>query len=296
LGEVISLRLIETRFLYYRLIQDTGVGVSFGQIQHPEPFDDSISESSESGSSGDDTSIVANKPRKAPIKSIISAIFEDISSLYRVSILLRRPLNKDKYIRSATTDTHLSSYLFWEKQHVIEKITQWARDIARIKGCSLVTTVNQDDPLIVRLAFANCRRREQLAYWQRHPDRPSLHVTPGSIMPSQEMEPSQGARLESHSQPAKDNSKQKKKTAGHTVATSNKTQESFSTIAASALAEDATIFGRTKTLYAPSTKGGSTILRVPDLPKFSKEALTFDCPYCFAKLDPITMQKRTAWK
>jgi hypothetical protein len=296
LGEVISLIIIETRFPYHRLIQDTGVGVLFGQIQHPEPFDDSRSESSESESSGDNTLIVANKPRKAPIKSIISAIFEDISSLYRVSILLRRPLNKDKYIRSATTDTHLSSYLFWEKQHVIEKTTQWAKDIAGIKGCSSVTTVNQDDPLIVRLAFANCRRREQLAYWRRHPDRPSLHVTLSSIMPSQEMKPSQGARLESHSQPKKENNKQMKKTAGHTVATSNKTQETFSTIAASALAEEATIFGGTKTVYTPSTKGNSTTLRVPDLPKFSQGALTFDCPYCFAKLDPITMQKRTAWK
>jgi hypothetical protein len=287
---------METCFLYHRLIQDTGVGVPFGQIQQPEPFDDSISESTESGSSGDDTSIVANNPRKVPIKSIISAIFEDISSLYRVSILLRRPLIKDKYIRSATTDTHLSSYLFWEKQHVIEKTTQWTKDIARIKGCSSVTIVNQDDPLIVRLAFANCRRREQLAYWQRHPDRPSLHVTPTSIMPFQEMKPSQGARWESRSQPTKDNSKQTKKTSGHTVATSNKTQESFSTIAASALAEEATIFSRTKTVYTPSTKGGSTTLRVPDLPKFSNGALTFDCPYCFAKLDPITMQKRAAWK
>ena len=170
------------------------------------------------------------------------------------------------------------------------------QDIAIIKECSSVNNVNQDDLLIGRLAFANCRRREQLAYWQRYPDRPSLYVTPNSIILSQEIKPSQGVRLNSRSQPTKVNSKQPKNTAGHTVATSNETQESFSTVAASALAKEATIFSQTKTLYALSTRDGLTTLRVPDLPKFSKEALTFDCLYCFAKLDLITTQKRTAWK
>ncbi len=72
--------------------------------------DDSIS----SVSTSSENSIEETKqrrPKKTEYQYIISHIFEQIRSLYKISALLRRPTLRDNYVRSISKDEAISAYV-----------------------------------------------------------------------------------------------------------------------------------------------------------------------------------------
>lgn len=90
-----------------------------------------------------------------------------------------------------------------------------------------------------------------------------------------------------------DSDLQQKKT---TLKPSQKTAQSFSTVAQSVLNDNETFSGRPKTIYAPSMAGPSRGARVPNPPDQVKGAVNFECPYCLTTLNWKSMQQRQLWK
>lgn len=79
--------------------------------------DDSLS----SVSTSSETSIEESKqgrPKKTEYQYIISSIYEQIRSLYKISALLRRPTLRDNYVRSISKDEAISAYIPWDQAYV----------------------------------------------------------------------------------------------------------------------------------------------------------------------------------
>ena len=250
-------------------------------------IDTSISQGLESEGSSDEESDFEAGVTKPPATRLIATIFEHIASLYRVSVLLRRPTVHEKYIRSIPRDEGANSFEVWEKQHILEKIAVWTRKWSEAANSAPAPDTSADNPLIARLAAANCRRRAQLKFWQAHPD-----LQPTTTFPVVDTR-QKGLKFGSQSQMAKE----EEQSSSRTVTTEQRTHQSFTTVAASALNDDATtILGNSKTAYAQSAIGINASLRIPDVPKAPEGSLVFQCPYCFAELDVEIMQQRKTWK
>jgi len=148
--------------------------------------------------------------------------------------------------------------------------------------------------ICARAAAANMRRREQLSYWQKHPDvterpkqAPKAPAEENSVdrlkqrlkvLPSNRLLDSDLPQIETALEP------------------SQKTVQSFSTVAQSVLNDNETFSGRPKTIYAPSTAGASRGTRVPNPPDQPEGAVNFECPYCLTTLNWKSMQQRQLWK
>ncbi len=51
-----------------------------------------------------------------------------------------------------------------------------------------------------------------------------------------------------------------------------------------------------RTVYEPSMQSDAHCPRVPDLPEVPDGVLSFNCPFCYSKLDLRQMQNRHLWK
>jgi hypothetical protein len=237
-------------------------------------------------------------PKHGEMPRVSSLIFEHIRSLYKVSALLRRPKVQDKYIRSVTKDSGRQRALHfaaWDQEHVAEKMWQWALDL-NVKYESRIGGTNY---ICARAAAANMRRREQLSYWQKHPD-----VTEKAKQtPKEPGEETFVDRLKQRLRPPGievllstsllDSDLPQMMT---TLETSQKTAQSFSTVAQSVLNDNETFSGRPKTIYAPSMVGASRGARVPNPPSQLEGTVNFECPYCLTTLNWKSMQQRVLWK
>lgn len=257
------------------------------------PLDEDCGHSSSSSSSGSESfSIKPERPLKngATIKSLLSVVTSQVQSLYEMSTLLRRPAIPDKYIRSAINHqkTEVSHFAKWDQDHVAAKITQWTLDKDKI----FEEPFDPGSFLCSRLAAGNTRRREQLAYWQKHPERPLSKTSPLVSPPKPQQFENRGAQIRqpSVSAPLTD-------AAPRSTDASKITVQTFSTVAQSILQDNVTSSGRPKTIYAPSGHGGFQLpSRVPDVPKASSESPTFACSYCFTELNVNAMSDRQLWK
>jgi hypothetical protein len=223
--------------------------------------------------------------RVIQLRKIISTIFEGIRSLYRISVLLRRPRNSSKYLKSSNTTipSHNALKVTLDYAHVLEKIRQWRHLTMRTKvGGDEEHVVTEEEIqrrkedehqeiadmvfLCQRLTWANLFRRKQFNHWTDCPD----------VSESQER-------------------------ASDTIANPLKGQNSsvihasLSTVAKSALGDNNDV-GHLLTVYAKSVTGRSNTARVPDVPKRSKTDPSFECPFCHIILDSKSMQKREIWK
>lgn len=217
---------------------------------------------------------------------IVSTIFEGIRSLYRISVLLRRPRNFSKYLRSSNTTipSHNALRVTLDYAHILEKIRQWRHLTMRVKvGGDEEHVVTEEEIqrrkenehqeiadiviLCQRLTWANLFRRKQFDYWIDCPD----------VSESQER-------------------------ASDTIANpldgqnSSGIHASLSTVAKSALDNDNKDVGQLLTVYAKSVTGRSNTARVPDVPQRSKTDPSFECPFCHIILDSKSMQTREIWK
>jgi hypothetical protein len=201
--------------------------------------------------------------------------------------LLRRPEIHNKYIRSVSRNQSVSYFADWDKAHVSEKMSQWALD----KGRRYEEPIDACVPLVSRLGAANTRRREQLKYWQKHPDRlTSIGVQSAMSTKEQPAVPKDFKAGFAQNQPRQVGSEP------GMPAPSKGTKQSFSIVAKSVLDDNETFSGRPKTVYEPSAHGGGRFTRVPDAPRPQPGSLTFDCPFCFSELGVKAMQQRQLWK
>jgi hypothetical protein len=241
------------------------------------------SESSESTDSGSEFQDEKNRNRKrAPKICILVRLMQaQIRSLYDVSSLLRRPMVKDKYIRShmdrknhEIVDETSLHYHFrpFDMDYVWEKIRQWHRqtnserhNVASSDQQISTTSIENNSWFLERLGTANNRRREQIQYWKTytvestHPLSPNLPWRP----------------------------QRAKQTPASTI--------SHSTVPRSYI-HDLNAGNRLPTLYEPTIVGKTQTNRVPDVPELAKTSDSFPCPYCGTELVSKEMQSRGLWK
>jgi hypothetical protein len=240
------------------------------------------SESSESTDSGSEFQHEKNhnRQRTPKICMLVQLMQAQIRSMYDVSSLLRRPMVKEKYIRShadrktreVADDTSLHYHFRpFDMDYVWEKIRQWhrqtnsaKRNVASINQ-QISTSIENDSWFLERVGTANNRRREQIQYWKTYtvesthppssnpPWRPqSAKQTPASII-------------------------------------------SHSTVPRSYI-DDLNAGDRLRTVYEPTIVGKIQSNRVPDIPELAKTSNTFPCPYCGMELVSKEMQIRGRWK
>ena len=201
-----------------------------------------------------------SRPKKGEIHYSLSDIFTHIQSLYKISVSLRRPAVHDKYIRSVSKDANTSCFVSWDQSHVESKFQ------------------NASEVLVRRLALANTRRREQLQYWEKHPQDAAEGVRSEAALLKSAIPPTESKPTQSLGIP------------------SGTSKQTFSTVALSAVNDNETFSGRPRTIYQESLQGASDHLRVPDIPKVLFGQTSFECPYCHTQLEVQTMRKRQLWK
>jgi hypothetical protein len=173
---------------------------------------------------------------------------------------------------------------------VAAKTTQWVLD----KDKNFEKPFDPDNFLCLRLAGGNTRRREQLKFRQKHPERPSGNVS-SLLLPSKSH--ALFANFASRSIVASETTAPFVDSASLNTAASTITTQSFPTAAKSVLEDIKIQSGRSKTIYAPSGRGGTVApSRVPGVPKAPSGSLTFACPYCFIELKVDAMSDRQLWK
>jgi hypothetical protein len=254
-------------------------------------LDSESSESTDSGSEFQDEKN-HNRQRTPKVCMLVQLMQAQIRSLYDVSFLLRRPMVKDKYIRShadrenrTIVDETSLHYHFrpFDMDYVWERIGQWHRQTnsERHNAASSdqhisTTSIENDFWFLERLATANNRRREQIQYWKTHTaeyTHPSSSNLPQSSQRDQkdvEAEPSRA-----------------KQTPASII--------SLSTVPRSYI-HDLNAGDRLLTVYEPTIVGKTQSNRVPDIPELAKTSGTFPCPYCGMKLISKEMQSRGLWK
>ncbi|KAF2015912.1 hypothetical protein BU24DRAFT_422223 [Aaosphaeria arxii CBS 175.79] len=254
-----------------------------------ETYDGDETISLSSDSSDDNESVPAKSPR---LNSVLRHIADDVDSLYQLSHLIIRPGFIRKYLHSTRGkdfDARVAPFYQYDIRHVEEKFQEWRQSKKGLDERELVTTpdvivgrsAGSEPILIQRLALANTKRREQLLYWSRHPDRVEseldLAMDKSSVQHPTDSGSIQRDRTETESQYSK----------------SIKTRHTFSNIAASDIFGKQTVAG---TLYAETNVGNKRLNRVPPVPSSSRVVPSFECPYCHSMLDSQVMQSRQEWK
>jgi hypothetical protein len=254
-------------------------------------LDSESSESTDSGSEFQDEKN-HNRQRTPKIYMLVRLMQAQIRSLYDVSSLLRRPMVKDKYIRSHVdrknreiVDETSLHYHFrpFDMDYVWEKIGQWHRQtnsekhgVASSNQQISTTSTEHDSWLFERLATANNRRREQLQYWRTH--------TVGSMDPSSSNLPRSSRRDQKDVEAEPSRAKQ-----------APASTMSLSTVPRSYI-HDLNAGDRLLTVYEPTIVGKTQSNRVPDIPELARTNNTFPCPYCGMELLSKNMQSRGLWK
>ena len=245
--------------------------------------DDSLSSLSSISTSSETSITHAGQARlkKNEFQHLVSSIFDQIRSLYKFSALLRRPVVRDKYIRSISKDPSVSCFTPYDLDHVKNKFP------------------NAGEVLIHRLAMANTRRRQQLKYWDKNHQNESEDVSSAFLPRAKPLKTRVGmsnSNAAPHDNLFPVGAANTKNTSQSIGMLSKYTKESFSTVAQSALKDNETFSGRPRTIYETSMNGKVHSLRVPDLPKVPFGRKTFDCPFCHVKLEAQMMRQRNLWK
>lgn len=255
------------------------------------------------------------------IRLLVQQTLEQISSLYDMSALLRRPRIADKYIRSVNSRSHIATlskpdhlplsvgFRRSDETHVVEKVLQWRGLTKSARGIELtvegvapteqgLTKYSVEDILwfCQRLAAANTRRREQFQYWTDHPYDSTKDNTNAARLATPNLAESRVEKIEEKQEqqnraPTFQPSSPDVSRGGPRSAVS---KQSFSTAAVSDIYDTKTNV-RPRTVYAPTAIGQGRSNCVPDPPKI-EIGTTFPCPYCGTTLESSEMQNRHSWK
>ena len=218
--------------------------------QDSEGNTSTASEQSDDGESG-------TRPEENNAQFLISIIFAYIRSLYKLSKSLRRFTVHDDHSIFVSKDADASHIASWD-QYIGNRFPNATRF------------------LVHRLALANTRRRQQLQYWEEY-----------HVVPSQDFLPS--SRIE-NSEPISPFDIGRGRLPELSLSTpSRASDQSLTPIAGSDLQDDTSLSEGRDTGYAPSLPEQDRSFRIPDFPKVPAYQASFECSYCHAQLDTVTM-------
>ena len=226
--------------------------------QDSESNTSTASEQSDDGENG-------TRPEENNAQFLISTIFGHIRSLYKLSRNLRR--------FAVHEDLSLSVSKYADVSHSASQDGMYIEAIFP----------NAADFLVYRLGLANTRRRQQIRYWKEHHEVPSRDYLPSS-------------RIE-NSEPISHFDIRKGRLPELSLSTpSRASDQSLTPIAGSDLQDDTSLSEGRDTGYAPSLPEQDRSFRIPDVPKVPAYQASFECSYCHAQLDTVTMAQRGVWK
>lgn len=211
-------------------------------------------------------SVLSDHSERVCVQDLLPVICEYTASLYKLSRSLRRVTVHEKYIRSVSKDIDLSPFAPYDQDHIRNKFPTASRILVR------------------RLGLANTRRRQQLKYWEEHPQRQDQdflsapYAEHSKNIPQEASFSKSSARTQSITTPSKFS------------------YQSLTTVAQSVLDNDTSHLGQRNTVYAPSQFGKNANLRIPNVPTVPADQVSLECPYCHVQLDMMDMRPRTLRK
>ena len=235
--------------------------------QDSESNTSTASEQSDDGESG-------TRPEENNAQFLISIIFAYIRSLYKLSKSLRR--------LTVHWDHSLTVSRYADESNIgPEDLNHIA--IRFPKALAF---------LVFRLSLANTRRRQQLQYWKEHHAIPSQAFLSSSWAGNSEFLAQEVGALKSTTWASESGqvpapSLRKPSRASH---------DSFTAIARSDLQDDTSLSEGRDTVHAPSLPEENRSFRIPDIPIIPTDQAFFECSYCHAQLDAVTMTQRGVWK
>ncbi|KAL9032019.1 MAG: hypothetical protein Q9180_006756, partial [Flavoplaca navasiana] len=239
--------------------------ISLGASSAFENYDQGSSYTTGTASVLSDDSKTGARSERVSVQGLVPVICEYTASLYKLSRSLRRITVHEKYIRSVSKDIDLSPFAHNDQGHIQDKFPT----VSRI--------------LIRRLGLANTRRRQQLKYWEEHPQTQGqeLSLAPYTV---------KSKNIQQEATLAKSSIR------APSISTPSKTSDqSFTTVAQSVLRDDTSHLGQRNTVYAPSQFGKNANLRIPNVPIVPADQVSFECPYCHVQLDVMDMKQRNVW-
>lgn len=228
--------------------------------QDSESNTSTASEQSGDGESG-------TRPEVNNAQFLISIIFAYIRSLYKLSKSLRRFTVQGDYSLTVSKYADGSNLAYRDRSNIEDKFPSAA------------------EFLVHRLGLANTRRRQQLQYWEEHHAVPSQDFLSSSWARHSESVAQEVAALKSTTWASE---------SGQIPTPSLRTpsrasHDSFTAIARSDLQDDTS-------LSAPSLPEENSSFRIPYIPNVPADQASFECSYCHAQLDAVTMTQRGVWK
>lgn len=239
-----------------------------------------------------------------------------MASLLQISLLIRQPGYERKYLHSTgTTDTSLAvaSFAEFDLIHVAEKLRSWrqtrkvldseetSRAANPMGGMEALEDFSHTQAALVqRLAKANTRRREQLRYWVKYPDRANdlteeiLIKVNASASGLTRNEPDVGsAVLKSNAMALQSIDL---KDGPYRMSESIKTRDTFSTRIESDVYGRLTATRIPHVQYEKSIMGNKRTNQVPRIPRIATESTSFECPCCHGRISVSRMRRREDWK
>lgn len=229
--------------------------------------------STASGQSADNAERIPTK--KTEFQHLISFIFRQIQSLYKLSALLMRPTTWDECIRSIVKNPDISLFINLDQDLIRERFPK-ASNFS-----------------ICRMGLANTRRRQQLRYWAELLEEDN-HSSQATAMPlGGDIELTRKNIAEAQPPVPQERLLPRKKYTQTLDVPSITTPSNFPKVA---LPNSEKFSGRSRTLYELCTQNGKRPLLFPKLLKNKYSSTYFSCPLCLAKLDSRIMLEGSSWR
>jgi hypothetical protein len=243
------------------------------------------------------------------LRTVLRCISDDISSLFQVSLMIKRPEYSRRYLHStsnANFSPTIASYLEIDARYVANRLQEWKRatetiskkeepaatpEVIALRRLGEGSSYEQE--LTRRLASANTRRREQFLYWSTHPD---VSLQEFIVQSNQSLEKHSTGYATANNDTQEAMAQLELTDHHYRGRKSTATKDISTTVNLSDVFRVATSAGSARTTYTGSMTGNKKPNQVPDLPKDALQKDAFECPYCHAHLESMMMRSRSQWK
>lgn len=236
--------------------------------------DDGLSSSSD----GSSISASLNAEPVSELRELLTGVADSITGLFKLSLILRNAVPRDRYAKAASIDTFSNQYDIDYVWHKFPYPRQ--RD-------------PPDEWLIERLGKANARRREYFKYCKRHhqklaqvPEAPKMEAAPSEEIPLSQHSSAPIAQF--------DNGTQSHIPSDRSASVLQPTTASTYIEKLHETMIEEHLESQSVTSYATSLENkDEEELSLPPQPKESMQGMPFECPYCYTI--QIVKHER-AWK
>jgi hypothetical protein len=239
-----------------------------------------------------------------------------MASLLQISLLIRQPGYERKYLHSTgTTNTRstVAGFADCDLLHVVEKLRSWrqtrkvldseeaSRAADPMGGMEALEDFSDTQATLVqRLAKANTRRREQLRYWVKYPDRANdltkeiLVGANASASCLTRNKPDVGSEILNSNATALQSTDLIDRP--YRMSESIKTRDTFSTRIELDVYGKSTATRISHVQYEKSIMGNKRTNQVSRIPRIATEATSFERPCCHGRISVNRMRRREEWK